>query len=92
MSKTFYKRSRTSAIGAYICEFLVMHNLPLYKFGAMIDVNPTVMRRFIRDSGKYPSLITTLKVCKGLEKLTGARWDTHALNIIRIVERERNAK
>lgn len=89
---SFYKRSKTSAIGAYICDFLEMHCLPLYKFGEMIDVSPTVMRRFIRESGKYPSVTTTIKICKGLEKITGARWETHAMNIIRIVEREKNEK
>ena len=47
---------------------------------------------FIRGDKKYPSLLTAIKICKGLEKITGARWDTHALNLIRIVEEETNEK
>lgn len=90
--KTFYSRSKTSAIGAYICEFLQIHNVPLYKFGESIKVSDNILRRFIRGDKKYPSLLTAIKICKGLEKITGARWDTHALNLIRIVEEETNEK
>lgn len=90
--KSFYTRSQTSRIGAYICHLLEVHNLPQYKFAESINVSDNVLRRCIRVSGKYPSLLTAIKICKGLEKLTGARWDTHALNLIRIVEEETNAK
>jgi len=77
-------KSEYPAFGEYIYFVLYKHQTPVSTFAKTLGIDRSQLYGYLRGKSK-PMLDMFDKICKGLSEVDSRPWETHAVNLMGLI-------